>query len=134
MQEAIKTLKSAEHLLSTTFPLLKDPKILLGVLDNIYRAMVRGMNITIGEEGTFNERFHRLQDQKIESKYLSLLWDLHELKTMHKKSPMEFQRGSKFIICDTEYNMKTLNAKDLKEHLQKAKHFLSRLTWVEREE
>ena len=52
-EEAIKKLKIADHMLTITYQLVQDPKLLLAVLDNIYTAMEKAMSSVLYYERLF---------------------------------------------------------------------------------
>ena len=54
-----------------------------------------------------------------------LYMELKEIIELHKKSPMAFQRGNKFVICNKDYMLKTLSINDIRDYLQLTKEFLT---------
>jgi len=62
---------------------------------------------------------------QIPTEYVKLMSLLQETVDTHRKSPVEFSRGPRFVICNDDYNMKALSAKDLQTYLQKTKEFLT---------
>jgi hypothetical protein len=47
----------------------------------------------------------------LNSKYEKLVRELHHILSEHKKSPIEFARKDKFIICSPSYQTKTVDPK-----------------------
>jgi len=42
----------------------------------------------------------------------------------HKRSPMEFSKGDRFIICSNDYRYRSINADDMKKFISKSKQFI----------
>lgn len=132
-------LKIADHLLSTTFAIVKDPKLLISVIDSLYQAMDLAISTILAFEKNFKSLEYKEHEKldmfkrKIVSKY-SLdqeVVDFYiELKTTletHKKSGVEFTKKEKFVISDNDYNLKTLTYEDMKKKYLKAKNYISQI-------
>lgn len=134
---AIKSLKSADHVLTMTFPLVKDPKLLLAVLQNLYLAFDYGSNAVLHYEYMYkrisnvpleiNSKMKYLNSSRlnIEKDLLYTYVELKELYDGYKKSPVTFSRQNKFIICTSDYKTTELNPDLLKKYVSKAKIFIS---------
>jgi len=46
---------------------------------------------------------------------------------LHQKSPMEFQRGNKYIIADAEYRLEPLTTVNVGQDIGTAKSFINRV-------
>ena len=138
-QESLKKYRVADHILNVTYPLLKDTKLLLGVTDNLFLALTTAMSSVLYHErifklvpffeDSFESKFnvfrHRcVPRHKINSEYIDLIQDLQEIISLHKKSPIEFRRKDRFIICNKNYQMRGITTNQLKTYLQKTKEFL----------
>tara|TARA_Y100000310_G_C20549822_1_gene747486 strand:- start:302 stop:682 length:381 start_codon:yes stop_codon:yes gene_type:complete len=104
--EAYDEYKKAKHLLKVTYPVTKDPKLLLGVIENIHNSMHQAIAI---------QKQHL---QSTNSQIMATLQELKEITAAHKKSPMAFQRKDKFIICNQDYLMKEISAPKVKQYLE----------------
>ena len=62
---------------------------------------------------------------KIDQDYIKMVQDIKEIIIEHKKSPVEFSKKDRFIICSDNYQMKTVSVDQLKNYLKKAKLFIS---------
>ncbi|MBW3013606.1 hypothetical protein KY340_05385 [Candidatus Woesearchaeota archaeon] len=135
-QRAERNLQIAEHMLTVTYPLLKDAKLLLGVTENIFLGITNSMSAAVFFERTYKRipPFHDNFESKfntfaarivprygISKKYIQLLDIIKEIVIKHKQSPIEFARKDKFVICDEKYNIKQITEKELRQHLQQAK-------------
>jgi len=139
-QESVKNYQVADHLLTVTYPLLKDTKLLLGVTDNMFSALNNAMSSVLYHErlfklvplfeDTFESKFNIFRYKcvpryKINPEYIDLIQEIGEIITLHKRSPIEFKRKDRFIICSKNYQMKGITTYQLKLYLQKTKEFLN---------
>ena len=139
-KESFKNYQVADHILTVTYPLLKDTKLLLGVTDNLFLALNNAMSSVLHHErifklvpvfeDTFESRFNIFRYKcvpryKINQEYMDLIQELREIITLHKKSPVEFRRKDRFIICTKNYRMRGITTNQLKIYLQKTKEFLN---------
>ena len=137
-EKSQRNLEIAEHILTVTYPLLKDPKLLLGVCENTFLGLTNSMSSVLSYELAFKriipykdnfEGKYSVFCRKIVPRYnvkkehLDLLQDVKSLVLKHRKSPVEFARKEKFVICDNGYQCETLEAPKLKGYLDKAKIF-----------
>jgi len=138
-EKALRNLKIADHMVSTTYPLLKDNKLLLNAAENVFLSLSHGMNAILYYDrlfkrippysDTFEIKFNILKTKcakryELDAGHIRLLLDLREILVLHRKSPMEFSRKDKFIICSDDYQMKTITHADLKAYVAKAKVFI----------
>ncbi len=129
----------ALHLLTVTYPLIKDPKLLVGIASNIYTSMQYAMDAIMihdlelklispypsNPESKFNLfRLKCVNRNKIPSSIIVKMLDLREILDLHKKSSTEFQRGESLVISNGDYNLKILGIVEIKEYLQRNKEFL----------
>lgn len=136
--EAEKSWHIADHLLYVTYPVVKDEKLLLRVLEDIYKAMV----LTISTILKFEYLYKRVDLSKNTSKNLetffkkcSLKYGLNEeeniimrrimyLGKKHKESGFEFSKRGKAVILDDELGINILTAEELKKGIQVSKKLL----------
>ncbi len=134
--KAKKHLQTADHILSMTYPLIKDPKILLTVLDNINKSFQCMMDTVLQYDRLYKripiyadkfEEKYLIFKQKSGARYnfdpdfLEMAREIKETMQAHKKSPVEFARKNKFVICDDKYQTKTIEETSLKIYIAKAK-------------
>lgn len=139
---AEQKLKVADHLLSTTYSLVKEPKLLVSVIENLFQAL----DLTITGLLEFEKNFRNVKSygesfesrldifrRKIMTKYdigqdfTEFVLELKSTLDQHKKSITEFTKKDKFVISDNDYNLKTLTADDVRKRLQKTKHYVETL-------
>ncbi len=146
-EEALKNLKNADHLLSVTYPLIGDSKILLNVADNIFLALTNAMGAILHHDrlfkyippfnDNFEGKFMAFKDKcskrnKIDQSYIKLIEEVKEIVVLHKKSPVEFRRKDRFIICTSNYRIKAITMNMLKDYLKKTKEFISIMQLITR--
>lgn len=140
LEASKKRLSIADHMLTQTFPLVKDPKLLLGVLNNLFLTVEFGLTAVLfhqrkfGNIPSFGESFEsRLAtfNQYLVEKYDffddvgGFLERVSTLVDAHKQSPVEFSRQNSFVICDDNYNIEKIEYAEMRELLSKAKKFFS---------
>ena len=147
-QQAVQDIRKADHMLSTTYNLIQEPKILLSVAKNIFSASEKIMTAILEYERIF-KRIPIFSDSfdlkltiyrnkiepryKINKEFSKMLQDLNEIVKAHQKSPVEFSRKDKFVICSDSYEVRTLSKDDLKRMISKAKVFIEQLSNLTKE-
>lgn len=140
----------ADHILTQTYPLVKDSKLLLAVLQNVYEAVDAGILAilmhehekrrvpTMGE--TFEGRLalfqrHIMPKQPMPKEFLRFVGEVRETIHDHKQSPMEFTRKNQFVICSDSYRLRTLSESRLKQYVQQTRIFVRTVDeWVTRDD
>ncbi len=142
---ANKKLQLADHILTMTYPLVKDPHLLLSSIENLFLAFSYGMGSVLYYErifkripqfpDTFASKFELFRDKcikkyNIDIEYLKIIKDLRDIIIAHKKSPMEFSRNERFVICNGDYRTRTISLNEVKSYVQKAKLFIKKMTAI----
>ena len=138
-EAAKKRLRIADHMLTQTYPLVQDPKLLLAVMENIFLALTNSMGSVLYYERLFKKippfqdnfasKF-RMFREKCADKYrinrdqLAFIQDVKNIILEHKKSPVEFVRKDQFVICNGSYRTHTISVNELKDYITKSKSFL----------
>jgi hypothetical protein len=140
--QALEKLKVADHLVGMTYSLVKEPKLLVSVIENISQALELTVTALLEYErelkaipkydDTFNgkmEMFRRkiMTKHNISNDVLDFILDVRKTLDDHKKSTVEFTKKDKFVISDNDYNIITLKVDDVKKTLSKAKHYVEEL-------
>lgn len=139
---AKEKIKLADHMLYSTFPMVKDPRLLVGVMNNIFLALTNAMSSVLYYDrlfkripdfkDDFNNKFNVFKQnvvrrRNIDTEYVNLIQDIKNLIVQHKKSPMEFSRGDKFVICTSSFRYKTISVNDMKKFINKSKLFINEI-------
>ena len=133
----------ADHMLTQTYPLVKDPKLLLGVLDNILSSLAHTLSMVLAHERTYKRipPFQNTFESKmnmfkwklvnlyhINTEYITLIEEVSDIIKKHKECPVEFARKNHFVICTDTYRMRTLSVEQMKKYISKARLFLTEMT------
>jgi len=128
LYKADSHLQIAEHLFTVTFPLAKDPKLLLGVVDNLAKCTEYLINFQlIKKNGTFPDDFisKLVTFRKFAPKaQAELFGKLHNLNNLHRTCPIEFRRGNTLIMCTHGYEMHTLSVLEIEQYLTIVKEII----------
>jgi len=139
MDKAKRNLKIADHMLSVTFPLVKDSKLLPAIIENIFLSYTNAIAAILHYERlfkrippfqeTFESKLNMFRERctqryNLDKNYLIELQDIRDIIIEHKKSPIEFKRKDQFVICSDNYRIKAISVESIKSHLDKAKLFI----------
>jgi hypothetical protein len=133
--------KVADHLLYVTYPVVGEVKLLLTIVENLYRAGINVMNAVLHYEqihkritvlpSSFEERFGVFQKvakkHKIGEETLQTIKELKIIMDEHKSSAMEFSRSGKYVITAGDFKLKTLDVKLLKNYLGNVSSVISKM-------
>jgi len=136
---SVKSLKLASHMLNVTFPLVKDPRMFIGILENLDKSLKNCLDSFLLYEriykrispypDNFNAKLEILR-RIVRTRYdfdndlPRFIFDIDQLVKNRKKAPMEFSRKGEFIICDADYKIRVLKIEEIKSYLSKAKVFI----------
>jgi hypothetical protein len=130
----------ADHMVTQTYALVSDPKILLAALQNVFDAVDAGIHaLLLAEEhekhlpktpDDFESRLtafklHVVSEHKVPEGFLRFVSELRETLQEHKKSAVEFVRHDQYVIADNDYNLKTLSPESVRKYVQQAKVFVA---------
>jgi len=131
--------KMADHMLTQTYPLVKDPKLLVAVLENLFLSLTNGMAALLYYDRTFKRippfvdnfenkfelfRHKCVPRYSLSKDYITLISDVKEAVIAHRKSPLEFARKDKFVICQDNYHLKTISFDQIRKYIDLTKTFL----------
>jgi hypothetical protein len=134
-EKAIKHIKAADHILTQTYPHIKDPKLLIAVLDNIHIGIDETMSAILHylrfqkKIGAFHDSFATKLDliqtlldrEKLTKEEIIAIKTVHETIEHRKKSAVEFSRKDSFVISSDSYDLKVISQDTLKKYLKDAK-------------
>lgn len=142
LDKATNNLRIADHIIYITYPLIKDKKLLLKALDQIYEGLLSTINSILQYDYLW-KRIRLYQDprenfetfiNKCAKRYNISDQDVRELMAFlnlmesHRKSPMEFIRREKIVILSENLSTTQLDLERLKNDLNFAKriHYRAR--------
>lgn len=139
---AQKKIMLADHILNQSLPVLKDPRLLVSALENVFLAYSYSIGALLHYERLF-KRIPQFEDT-FEAKYrliaslgpthglkqedINTFKDLRDILVRHKKSPMEFSRHELFVICSSDYDVKTIDAPYVKNMISSARQFVRQIS------
>ncbi len=131
---------TADHLAYVSYPLLKDNKLFLVIINNLYMSSLKCIDVML-----YNERLYKrvgaLPDDvdsriilleteiapraKMNTNLLKIIKDLRFVVKQHKESPVEFSRMGKFVICNNDYSIvKTIDIEIVKSYILNVRQLL----------
>ena len=136
-KEALTKIKAADHMLTQTYNSLKDTRILISVLSNVWEGTQSAMEAILFYDRAFKKipPFHDNFSSKLHlfknasasihnlQNFVPFLSQINDIFERHKSSPVEFSRQDSFVICDENFKMRVVTAKDLKKFIDEAKRF-----------
>lgn len=134
LKKALDHYQTAEHLFHKTFPVTKEPKLLLGIVKSLSNCLEYvSESILIQEKIVSSEGLLKKVNtlRPIASKYGLSIGDIvfmlriHELLSLQKHSPVEFKRGNAHVICSDNYDTEVISAKEVEIFLQQTKKILN---------
>lgn len=144
--QAQKKLSNADHMLTITYSMVKDSKLLLSVLDNIYQSQLQAISALLHYERTFKNipafseenslityQNHVESRLNFDAKYRLMLQEIKELMYAHKNSPIEFGRENSHVILDDESQPHVIKTEQLKEYVTTSKEFLKKIVEIMKE-
>ena len=139
---ARKKIQIADHMLTMTYPMVKDPKLLLAVMENIFLALTNSIGSLLHYErnykrvppfqDTFVSKFNIFKQKcagkhNIDEEMILMIQEIKDIILQHKKSPVEFTRNDSFVICSDDYKMKTISLEKMKDYISKSKLFVQNI-------
>src|SRR3989338_1938 len=135
-----KKIHIADHILTQTYPMLQDPRLLLAVVENIFLALTNSIGSLLYYErlfkqippfhDNFSSKFNMFRARCVakynfKKEHVQLVQDIRDIIANHKKSPVEFSRKDSFVICSGGYNsMRAISSVQIRDYILKAKLFI----------
>jgi len=146
--EASKKLRLADHMTYVTYPLLKETKLLLSIIESISKSLTISLDAYLYYDHMYKrisyipdnlreklDIFERSSARRYNLQgYSKLILEINEILRKHKEAPVSFAKNDKLIICSQNYKIKTLEVEDAKNYLSKAKPFILRLRNILKQE
>lgn len=114
----------AEHLLTQTYTLLKDPKILLAVLENIYLAVNEFIEYKIDEDLSHEQKY--IIFKKSYSEDIGFINEIKNLWDIKQNSAVDFEKDGKLHLCSNEFEMKIISYDLMKKYIFKIKKLIEK--------
>jgi|SRR3989344_5243117 len=135
---AEKTIKSADHMIYVTFPLIKDKRLLFKVLQETKNAVALCINSILQYEYIY-KRIKLYKDSKlnlrifiekcvprynITKEEINLVHELFDFVEKHKESPFEFIKDDKLVVLSSSLRPRTMTIEKTKAFMITAKSIL----------
>ncbi len=148
LERANTSLKTADHLAYVTYPLLKDTKLVVAILENINTTLTLSIEAVIEYERLFKRIVATPPDfqSKLElfkttcaprynigREHISLITDVNSVMEARKKGLIEFIRQGKLVVCGTDFRTKTVDHEKVKEYLNKSKNYMLKINSILRQ-
>lgn len=138
---AKESLNIADHLAYVTYPQVKEMKLLYLVIENLYRASSKAMDALLRYErlykripvvqGSFDYELELFKDSieryAIDRHCVLLIQDLKSIVEARKRSPIEFARRDRFVICSDNYDMRVLDQQKVRNFVAETKEFIEKV-------
>ena len=135
---AEKKIQTADHMIYVTFPLIKDKRLLLKILQEIKNAVMDCISSILQYEYLYKritlyknpKSNFKIFIEKCTPRYqitkeeINLILELFDFIEKHRESPFEFIKDDKVIILSNSLNQKTLTIEKTKEFLMLVKNIL----------
>lgn len=140
--KALEKIKVADHMLYMTYPVVKDPKILLSVIENVFASLDFSVGAILHHEKLFKrvpsfqenfqsrmELFRRVvaPQYNINTNYIKMINDVRTVLSEHKKSPVSFVKQDRFVILSPTYSVKTIDLNLAKKYVFETKLFVKNI-------
>jgi hypothetical protein len=141
-------LRNADNAIHKTFPLIQENKVMIVVMNNLFMsyncAVLAILEHSLSKKNitripdSFDSRLILLEDKSsklmiVDESFIGLGMDLKGFVLAHRNSSIEFSRGEKYVLCDSEFKYKLLSIKMLTGLYAKTKLFIDeaiRLTYI----
>jgi len=145
VKEANRAFETADHLAYVTYPVINDNKLTISIAENLFQALTKGMDAILYYDRLykrimflpqeFNSKLELFKQSSakrynISRETIQLLKDFSEISSARKESPIEFSRKEKFVICSTNYKLRTLTIQKMKDAINQTKPFISTLNSI----
>ena len=140
LASAEKNLRTVDHMVYITFPLIKDKRLLLKVIQELKRIITDCITSILQYEYLYKrislykdsqENFRTFTERSaprygITRDEMKLIRELFDFVDRHKESPFEFIKDDKLVILSENMKTTTLSLEKTKEFLQLTKEILKK--------
>jgi hypothetical protein len=137
---AEKKIQTADHMIYVTFPLIKDKRLLLKILQEIkngvtncissilqYEYLYKRITLYKDPKSNFKTFIEKCAPKyKITREEINLILELFDFMEKHRESPFEFIKDDKVVILSNGLKPKTLTVEKTKEFLIIVKNILKK--------
>jgi hypothetical protein len=144
LEKARRNRRIADHMAYMTYPMMRDKRLLLKIVDEIYSALIGSMNAILQYE-YIKKRINLSNDadqnlkllfEKCAQRYGISNEDIHSIREFfsiyeqHKKSPIEFQRREKIVLMSEDFRTKIIDLEKIKTYIFLARKIEEKASFV----
>lgn len=141
MLDSDSNIKTADHMLQVTYPLLNDPRLIVTIIERLYASLMSSISSVLAYEHMFKrlEYIPQKDEEKVmvfkewvmktyafDRNMILILKELKEFVDFGRKSPLTFVRKEKYVVCSSGYNTKTIDVKRIKYYMEQSKIFVKK--------
>lgn len=153
MEQKIKSLlvvannkiATADHLAFVTYPTVREPKLLLSIIEDIFVGVSAAMDAILAYERMFKRVPSHTSDLQTRidvfksscaERYnfnratLVMMMDIYRLLEFQKKSAMQIAKNDKLVIFEDDYRMKSITIESVKNYMALSKPFIEKTNKV----
>ncbi|PIN70642.1 hypothetical protein COV93_00665 [Candidatus Woesearchaeota archaeon CG11_big_fil_rev_8_21_14_0_20_43_8] len=141
LKAAVRSVSVADHMLTQTYPLIKDEKLLIGVTDKIRESCMKAFQAALDYEHIYNQvpPYHEsygpiieafakyCKKYKVDKDSLDSARNVGLIIDEHKRCPVEFTRKGQFVICSDDYDLKKVSVRDLSRFISTTKEIITKI-------
>ena len=141
LTDAGKTIKTIDHMVYITYPLVKDKRILIKILVEIQKALTKCINTILQYEYLYKrirlyndpkENFRTFREKcapayNITEEEVKKILELFNIVQRHHKSTMEFMKKEVLVILSEDMEEKVINFESAKEFVNISKKVLEKV-------
>jgi hypothetical protein len=135
--ESVRSLQIADHMTYVTYPLVNEKKLLLKILDEIYKSVTYSINailyfnyyknkskVFLNNNDNLKEFLEKQSFNLLNKNQLNKIKEIVEVHNKHKLSAIEFVKNNKVVIMSDNLNIHALDIQKIKEYLLVTKELL----------
>ncbi|MEM4326165.1 MAG: hypothetical protein QXU40_02595 [Candidatus Pacearchaeota archaeon] len=140
IENAEKIIRTADHIVYITFPLVRDKRLLLKVIKEIKEAIIICLNSILSYESTknkvplykdFRDNLEMFKEEyainyRMTSTEISSILELLDFVKFHEESQFEFMKKDSIVIMSGGFDSKVLTLNQVKEFLILGKSVLKK--------
>ena len=146
LQKASRYIIISDHMLTTTYKVVQDPKVLVAALENIFLAITNSLAAILHFErekrkippfhNNFESKWNMFQLRIVEihkeftPEDVQFIEKIHKLVVFHKQSPVEFSKQQEYVMCSQDYDIEKLHVTNVAEFIQKTRKFYKKVCEV----
>lgn len=145
IQEANNSYNTADHLAYVTYPLVNDINLIIKITENIYISLIALVEAILYYDREYKRipplpedfssrleifKTRCLERYSFDRDLILLIKDIKIILEHRKKSPIEFIRKDKLIICNSDYKIRTITIENIKSYLSRSKIFIEKLNKI----